>query len=323
MKAYSFYFNASDWLASSAVKLMSKAERGVYIQLLALAWGMERPGTLPAVADKVRRLAEMSLEEWAESGETILEKFPLSECGTYRYNPRLVAEASKEQARSEKAAASANKRWQNKPDANAMPAQSERNANASNPNANASQNACDGNAIVKESKENNTSLAGPAAPAPAEVALPLVEEPKPTKSKPKTDQVAAAHPELAFAALWDQYHNGPGIEKRGSKATAQARWEALPESTRRHILAGLDAYRVDCTRNGPEFMPYCEKFLNLKKQVWATEGYGRTARVIQLAPEARPVQTSKEDLWGFNDARTHEPRPAYASSGQFNGTTPR
>lgn len=102
MKAYSFYFNASDWLASPAVKLMSKAERGVYINLLALAWGMERPGTLPASADKVRRLAEMSTDEWAESGEILLEKFPLSECGTYRYNPRLVAEAEKEQLRSEK-----------------------------------------------------------------------------------------------------------------------------------------------------------------------------------------------------------------------------
>ena len=35
MKAYSFYFNTSDWLASPAVKMMSKAERGVYIGLLA------------------------------------------------------------------------------------------------------------------------------------------------------------------------------------------------------------------------------------------------------------------------------------------------
>jgi len=101
MKAYSFSFNTSDWLASPAVRLMSKAERGVYINLLALAWEAPQQGTLPASPDKVRRMAEMNAEEWAESGETILEKFPLSECGTYRYNPRLVLEAEKQEQKRE------------------------------------------------------------------------------------------------------------------------------------------------------------------------------------------------------------------------------
>ena len=142
MKAYSFYFNTSDWLASPAVKMMSKAERGVYIGLLASAWESPVQGTLPASVDKVRRLAEMSLDEWAESGETLLEKFPLSECGTYRYNPRLRTEAAKEQARSDKAKKSADMRWQ-----------SERNANASKSDANASKKPCVRNAQVKVSKE--------------------------------------------------------------------------------------------------------------------------------------------------------------------------
>lgn len=143
MKSYSFYFNASDWLASPAVKQMSLAERGAYIGLLAFSWGSEQPGTLPASADKVRRLAEMSAAEWAESGEALLEKFPLSACGTHRYNPRLLAEAGKEQLRSQKAKESADKRWESK-----------RNANAPKNDANASETACETDAIVKVSKES-------------------------------------------------------------------------------------------------------------------------------------------------------------------------
>ncbi|SDY98979.1 Uncharacterized conserved protein YdaU, DUF1376 family, partial [Hymenobacter psychrophilus] len=102
MKAYSFYFNASDWLASQAVKQMSLAERGAYIGLLAYAWGADMPGTLPVNPDRVRRMAEMSPAEWEVSGEVLLEKFPLSECGAYRYNPRLLAEAAKQRELSEK-----------------------------------------------------------------------------------------------------------------------------------------------------------------------------------------------------------------------------
>lgn len=168
MKAYSFYFNTSDWLASPAVKMMSKAERGVYIGLLASAWESPVQGTLPTSVDKVRRLAEMSLDEWAESGETLLEKFPLSECGTYRYNPRLLAEATKEQARSDKAKKSADMRWQ-----------SERNANASKNNANASEKVCERNAQVKLSK--GSTNVDEKAPAPETL-----------KANP-AKQMAAAH----------------------------------------------------------------------------------------------------------------------------------
>ena len=152
MKSYSFYFNTSDWLASPAVRMMSKAERGVYIGLLALAWESPIQGTLPASTDKVRRLAEMSLDEWAESGETLLEKFPLSECGTYRFNPRLLVEAAKEQARSDKAKKSADMRWQ-----------SERNANASKNNANAPKKVCLDDAQVKLSKVKSTTNVVPAS----------------------------------------------------------------------------------------------------------------------------------------------------------------
>lgn len=190
MKAYSFYFNASDWLASPAVKLMSKAERGVYIQLLALAWGMEQPGTLPASADKVRRLAEMSPDEWAESSEVLLEKFPLSECGTYRYNPRLVAEAEKEQARSEKNAEagrkSAEKRAAEKAAAeaalqrkgNANPTGVEINPTGVAKTANENPTISKGK-LSKEGKEKQASSAGQDLASPVEDTEP--ESPTPAQ----------------------------------------------------------------------------------------------------------------------------------------------
>lgn len=104
MKAYWFAFNPSDWLSAKAVRMMSLAERGAYIGLLATAWGEDRPGTLPADEDELRRLAEMSPAEWAVSSRVLLAVFPLADCGTYRYNPRLLEEAGKREELSEKKA---------------------------------------------------------------------------------------------------------------------------------------------------------------------------------------------------------------------------
>lgn len=83
---------------------MSLAERGAYIGLLATAWGEEMPGTLPAAEDIIRRLAEMSPDDWKVSGSVLLAMFPLSDCGSYRYNPRLLEEAGKREELSEKKA---------------------------------------------------------------------------------------------------------------------------------------------------------------------------------------------------------------------------
>ncbi|UOR07200.1 YdaU family protein [Hymenobacter aerilatus] len=103
-KPFWFAFNTADWLSSKSVRMMSLAERGAYIGLLATSWGEDQPGTLPAAEDTVRRLCEMSPADWAVSGPALLAMFPLSECGTYRYNPRLLDEAAKREQLSEKKA---------------------------------------------------------------------------------------------------------------------------------------------------------------------------------------------------------------------------
>lgn len=103
-KPFWFAFNVTAWLSSRSVRLMSLPERGAYIGLLALSWGEDVPGTLPADEDEVRRMAEMSPEQWAISGPQLLKKFPLSECKTYRYNPKLLAEGQEQKRKSELAA---------------------------------------------------------------------------------------------------------------------------------------------------------------------------------------------------------------------------
>lgn len=266
MKSYSFYFNASDWLASPSVKMMSKAERGVYISLLALAWENPVQGTLPASADKVRRLAEMSADEWVESGETLLEKFPLSECGTYRYNPRLLAEAAKEQARSQKAKESANKRWQ-----------SERNANASTINANASETPCERNAQVKDSKVKNTttssfqSEAGEGAKVESvRVEVPQVELPS-ESSNASASHTRAARPTTRlkqrrhiepehFEAFYESY---PRKENRKAAAAA---FGQLAEADQLAAVAAVQAWfarRADWIGpRGEDFRPHPATWLN-------------------------------------------------------------
>lgn len=104
VKPFWFAFNVTVWLSSKSVRLMSLVERGAYIGLLALAWGEDVPGTLPVDEDEVRRMAEMSPEQWAISGPRLLKKFPLSECGTHRYNPRLFLEGQEQRRKSELAA---------------------------------------------------------------------------------------------------------------------------------------------------------------------------------------------------------------------------
>lgn len=301
MKAYSFYFNASDWLASQAVKQMSLAERGAYIGLLAFAWGSEQPGTLPASEDKVRRLAEMSPAEWAVSSEILLEKFPLSECGTYRYNPRLRAEAAKEQSRSDKAKESANKRWQ-----------CERNANASNTNANASEKPCERNAQVKESKVKNKERSVEGAQAVGQVLASPSESKKANQEKsgaPTGPQLWPDEAQVFLTANFSAYLDKIGyghVDKRIYLAQCQTRAEELNEQ-----------------RTEEGWQNFVKAYFNVERA---------NNRLMLPMPFEQPEKPAiqpmpanpRAALWGYNDAppsTVAEPRPTLQPkpAGQFAG----
>ncbi|GAA3940649.1 DUF1376 domain-containing protein [Hymenobacter algoricola] len=96
MKSPAFQLYTGDFLSSPDVQMMDAREVGAYCLLLFNAWQGEQPGHLPNSEDKMRRLARLSVEEWAASREILLGKFPESADKLTRYNPRMVAEAEKQ-----------------------------------------------------------------------------------------------------------------------------------------------------------------------------------------------------------------------------------
>ena len=110
MKAPAFLFYTGDFLSSPDVQLMEAHEVGAYCLLLFNSWQSDRPGYLTADENRLRRTARLSADQWADSRELLLGKFPLAtEEPTLRYNPRLVQEAHKQTIKRERLAANGRK----------------------------------------------------------------------------------------------------------------------------------------------------------------------------------------------------------------------
>lgn len=90
-----FRFYPSDFLGSPDVQVMDLHEIGAYTLLLCTAWNSERHGYLPDDENLLRRWAHMTKDQWGESRELLLKKFPLAGDG-WRCNPRMVKEAEKQ-----------------------------------------------------------------------------------------------------------------------------------------------------------------------------------------------------------------------------------
>lgn len=73
-KAPAFLFYASDWLGSARRMGMSLAERGAYIDLLAVQWG-DPECSLPADEGKLARYVGASESEWAEIRHEVMACF--------------------------------------------------------------------------------------------------------------------------------------------------------------------------------------------------------------------------------------------------------
>ena len=97
MKAPWFPFYTGDFLASTDVQLMEAHEVGAYVLLLAHSWQSDTPGHLPNDPARLRRLCRLSVEQWKDSGDLLLSKWP--ECPVnpaLRGNPRLLKEAGRQ-----------------------------------------------------------------------------------------------------------------------------------------------------------------------------------------------------------------------------------
>jgi len=89
---------AGDFLSSPDVLLMYTHEVGAYMLLLLNSWQGDRPGYLLNDENRLMRTTRLTVEQWAESKEILLKKWPVvNEDSSLRYNPRLVKEAAKQQ----------------------------------------------------------------------------------------------------------------------------------------------------------------------------------------------------------------------------------
>jgi uncharacterized protein YdaU (DUF1376 family) len=111
-----FRFFPSDWLGSGNVTLMSDAERGIYIMLLAVAWG--RPGCLLPLDPEVCRKLIRS-KRTAPVAKVLEMCFVRTEFG--HSNNKLQTEFEHASGTQQGAKKAANSRWnKGKQDANAM-----------------------------------------------------------------------------------------------------------------------------------------------------------------------------------------------------------
>lgn len=115
-----FPFFTKDWLSAPEITMMTPAQEGAYIRLLAISWS--EGAALPADKKKIMRLSRLTD---AEDLNPVLEQFEKRDDGYV--NLRLEREYNKMVEKSEKRRAAARVRWC---DANAMQMQCKRNANA-------------------------------------------------------------------------------------------------------------------------------------------------------------------------------------------------
>ena len=105
-KSPAFQFYVNDWLGSMNIMLMTPAQEGAYVRLLAIAWGSEDCG-LPDDDTELAILSRLG-EGWLKGGSTVVRKCFFSEGGRL-FNKRLLEEREKQKAWREKSAAGGRK----------------------------------------------------------------------------------------------------------------------------------------------------------------------------------------------------------------------
>lgn len=118
-----FKFYAGDWLSDRRVALMTPAQKGVYIDLLAMCW---QEGSIPADPVELAFLLRLPKREFFTLWEVVKTHFFTGSDPNFMTNSRIEAERARANEKSENGAKAAKARWQD--DANALQTQSERNA---------------------------------------------------------------------------------------------------------------------------------------------------------------------------------------------------
>lgn len=110
-----FKFWAKDWRSSESIQLMSLAERGAFLELLAVAWlSSEEPCTIPSDDTQLAMLLHCPVREWRRISARVLAEFEAVESGRLR-NAKLYRVYCEMQAKHDRQSQGgkrgASKRW--------------------------------------------------------------------------------------------------------------------------------------------------------------------------------------------------------------------
>ena len=94
-----FLFYPGDWMQSETVRAMTYEQRGVYLELLAMAW---LEGSIPADEDRLRRMVGLSAPRWSKVWPLISECWEPREDDAGRLiNPRQEHERTTRREKAE------------------------------------------------------------------------------------------------------------------------------------------------------------------------------------------------------------------------------
>ena len=239
MKSPAFRFYPADFMGSPDVQAMDLDEVGGYLFLLCMAWQSDRHGYLPDDEGKLRRWAKMTHEQWEQSREILLSKFPVAEPG-WRCNPRMALEADKQAVFAESQKRKADKRWGRAED---KQQDSPTDAPAYAPALKVDARGMPSVSVSVSDEKQEQKQPATAPQSPGVLALVPSEKPKVVNMPQKADEVWAAE----IWKLWPStVERSTGKEKvrRGARhggikqimrAIAELRLEGAPD-------AGLELY---------------------------------------------------------------------------------
>lgn len=305
-----FPFYARDWLSSSSVSALTRAEKGAYIDLLARMWEHSEDSDgcyLPADDTYISRILQATPREWKALRVALIDGpsavFRVE--GDRLINPRLSKEWAKARKTSTKRADAARMRWDSTPESEAVRVDSKTHANG---HANALQvdETCNANHILttdadadaeKETPLPPSVVAGAvgAAPPPVETGLPLTggDEPKNGRPKRKTtpqDPEIKALVDACYEAVVESTGNKPA--DGGWWGTVYGRTKKLAPDARVELVAAM-AFAAHPER--PSFMATWVAQAELPEIVTAYRNRSRNGLRVVQPGRAAPTD---EGVWG-------------------------